>query len=61
MGQVIQLVSERAVDAAWEELRHHSVRLVDNPRLLLDRDFVEEHTRLERRFKRLFLMQEPPL
>lgn len=59
MGQVIQLVSETAVDAAWEQLRDHSKRLVDNPRLLLDRGFVEEHTRLERHFKRLFLMQEP--
>lgn len=52
---VIDLVSQERVDAAWDALRIHSARLVDDPKLLLDRAFMEEQTRLESRFKRLLL------
>jgi hypothetical protein len=50
---VVDLVSQERVEEAWDALREHSARLIDEPKLLLDREFMEKQTRLERRFKRL--------
>jgi hypothetical protein len=43
------------VDSAWSDLRQHRARILDDPKCLLDRSFVEEDARLEDRFKRLYL------
>lgn len=58
MGQVIQLVSEGAVDAAWSSYTEKAVLLADNPALLCDRRFNEELTRRHERWRKLFLLQE---
>jgi hypothetical protein len=51
---ILDLVSKERVDSAWEALRVHSARLVDDPKLLLNREFMEEQARLQRTFQRLF-------
>lgn len=58
MGQVLPLVCQSRVDEAWEEHCHFSRKLMADPSLLLDRQFMEQHTRAHERWKRLFLMQE---
>lgn len=58
-GEVIQLfASEADVDAAWEALRKHNQRLLDDPSLITDRPFMEQQARLEAKFKRLLMAQE---
>jgi hypothetical protein len=58
MGQVIHLVSEDAVDQAWHEYSREAAKLADNPKLLIDRAYNEQLTRLHARWQKLFLMQE---
>jgi hypothetical protein len=60
MTAVLQLVTEAAVDEAWRELAQHRASLPDNPRLLLNREWVETDARLHARFIRLFRASEPP-
>jgi hypothetical protein len=55
VGRVIQLASPELVDDAWEALRKHREPIIADPKLLLNRDFVETDARLEDRFKRLYL------
>lgn len=57
-AQILQLVSEAAVDLAWTEYAREAARLADNPRLLCDRAFNERLTRLYEKWRRLFLLQE---
>jgi len=52
------IVSQDAVDDAWEALVAHRAPLADNPRLLTDRGFMEKDVRLHERFRRLFLAME---
>jgi len=54
MGEVVQIVSQRAAEDSWESYRVHTARLIDDPKLLLDRDFMEEKRRLERTWLRIF-------
>lgn len=53
-ADVIPIVRQEAVDAAWARFQAHSVQLVGNPRLYADRSFMEEMARREREWKRLF-------
>lgn len=54
MGEIIPIVSQTAAEAAWEEYRSGSVKIIDDPKLLLDRQFMEDHRRAERKWQRLF-------
>lgn len=55
---IIELASERAVDAAWAAYSNKAVLLLDQPSLLVDRQFNEELTRLHEHWKKLFMIQE---
>lgn len=58
-ADVVQLFATEAdVDAAWEALRRHSAQIVENPKLLCDREFIQEQIRRHEKFKRLFMAQE---
>lgn len=58
-AQIHQLfASEADVDAAWERYASEAKRLVDDPKLIIDRPFRENLARLEREWKRLFMAQE---
>ena len=54
-SNVIPFADARTVDESWNDFAAHSVRLLENPRLLLDRAFMEEQARLHDRWERLFL------
>jgi hypothetical protein len=54
MGQIVAIVSQEAAEQAWEEFRAHAAQGFDDPRLCLDRDWMETRRRLERRFNRIF-------
>lgn len=54
MGAVIPIVSQQAAEEAWEAYRSHFARAVDDPRLMVDKHFMEEKRRLENRWNRLF-------
>lgn len=58
MGEVAQLVTQEAVDRAWEAYRAHSERARNNMTLCLDREYVQENVCLHNRFQRLFNMME---
>lgn len=58
-AQVIDLVSPERVDEAWEALCQHRKRLLeDGVNALRDRAWVEEDTRLDQRFRRLFMAMD---
>lgn len=59
-GNIIELASELGVDAAWDSYVEMARDLVDDPRLLTDREFNQEFTRRHERWRKLFLMQEAP-
>jgi hypothetical protein len=54
-GNVVELVSQQAVDQAWAALKAHNARLVETPSLATDRDFMQTQIRLHDRFSRLYL------
>ena len=54
VGEVIQITSQAAAEAAWEAYRAHAVRQLENPSLIMDREYMEEKRRLEMRWNRLF-------
>lgn len=54
-AQIIDLPSTDSVDRAWDAYAAHVARSRFDHELLLDRDYVSEWARLERRFKDLFL------
>lgn len=58
MGEVVSFADDVRLDQAWEAHREYALQLVCNPGLLLDRDFFNEMTRREDRYKRLFLASE---
>lgn len=58
MSNVIPLVRPEALDAAWERFQAQSLRMIEQPRLLADRSFMEELARREREWKRLFWASE---
>lgn len=57
---IIEFVSQDRVDAAWNALCAHRVKLFDNSLLIADRRWVEEDARLHARFVQLFMASEPP-
>jgi hypothetical protein len=57
-AQVLQLVSEQSVDAAWEQYREVAAQLITEPSLIADRAFNEELARRHARWVKLFLVQE---
>lgn len=57
-AQVVELASATAVEAAWEQHCAFARRLINDPKLLYDRPFMEAATRAEHRWKSLFMMQE---
>jgi plasmid stabilization system protein ParE len=54
MGEIVHIVTQQAAERAWEEFRAHAAQGVDNPRLCLDREWMETRRRLERKWQRLF-------
>lgn len=58
MSAVLRLADKCAVDQAWDEYAVHMRRAMDDQRLLLDREWMEQRAVLQRRFDRLYLMQE---
>lgn len=55
MGEVIHLTTQADVDAAWERLSEHRRPLIDNPKLILNREFVQTDVRLHAEFARLLM------
>ena len=55
-SNVVEIVARDTVDSAWNAYAAHVARSRAEPGLLLDREYVQEWARLERRFKKLFLM-----
>lgn len=55
MGTVLHLASQTAVDQAWERLCDHRRPLLANPRLILNREFVQTDIRLHAEFTRLLM------
>lgn len=58
MGNVLHLSSTTALDSAWAEYQAHMLRGLDNPRLFIDREWVNKRAVLHRRYERLFHLQE---
>lgn len=58
MSEVITLANDAAVDRAWKDYRDLAAQLVGHPEKLTDRSFMEDLKRAERKFTRLFNMQE---
>jgi hypothetical protein len=54
MGAVIPIVSQEAAERAWEDYRAHMLEARSNPNLLVDREWMQQRRRLERRWERLF-------
>lgn len=57
-GQVIELASDRSVDAAWEAYAALARQLSDKPALIADRGFNEQMARAHERWRRLFAIQD---
>jgi hypothetical protein len=55
MGQVLPFTSTESVDEAWSAYRDHTAQAFGNPRLWLDREWMQTRTKLLRRFERLYL------
>lgn len=53
-AEIIPLVRQEAVDAAWLEYRDHVARSFDDRTLLTDRAYMERGIRLHEKFRRLF-------
>lgn len=52
---ILTFPTQRAVDEAWEALHDLHSEVVDDPRILLNRDFYQRLTEAEARFKALYL------
>ena len=52
------IVSQSAVDAAWNEYAVLAQQLADNHQLLSDRDYNERLARTHEKWRRLFLTDE---
>lgn len=57
-AQIIELHSEANLDQAWRDYQVMAARAVADSKLLLDREFFDEMTRREDRYKRLLIAQE---
>lgn len=57
-GNIIELASEAAVNAAWNEYAALAVQLRDDPHLLVDREFNKQMARAHEKWRRLFLIQD---
>lgn len=57
-AQIIELVSEDAVDKAWNAYAQEACKLVAEPSLIANRSFNEELARRHERWVRLFLIQD---
>lgn len=58
MGQLLHLATRSAVDEAWEAYRAHMLLAEADRALWTDRAWMEQRAILNRRFDRLFLMQD---
>lgn len=59
-ADVIPLIRQEAIEAAWERYSDHVAESIDNRTLLNDRTYMERWARLEREWKRLFWAGERP-
>lgn len=55
MGTVLQFATQSDVDRAWDRLCEHRRPLIDNPRLILNREFIQTDIRLHAEFTRLLM------
>lgn len=58
MGEVIPIVTRAQVEAAWESYRVKAVEVVDNPRLLCDREYNQELAKLYAHWRQIYLQTE---
>jgi hypothetical protein len=56
-GSVIELITDAAVNEAWERYASLARRVGNDLSLLTDRPFQEELARRHDRFRRLYLLQ----
>lgn len=54
MGEIIAIVSQEAVESAWDEYHALVLPMLSNPQLLIDRPYREALRRAERKWQRLF-------
>lgn len=59
-AQIFALASESQVDEAWDRYVEFARMLSDDHSKLTDRAFHEEFTRRYDRWRKLFMMSEPP-
>jgi hypothetical protein len=57
-AQILAFASDDAVNRAWNSYAEHGRKLLDDPRLLIDREFREELARRDDRWRKLFLARE---
>lgn len=57
-AEVLILANDAAVDRAWQAYSALAVQLIGHPEKLSDRPFMESLKRAERKWTRLFNMQE---
>ncbi len=58
MGQVIPMVSERDIEAAWQAYARHKAKELVDPKLIVNRGHMETSARLHRKWERMFLHGE---
>lgn len=58
MGELVTFSDEVRLDQAWERYATHIAQAVDEPRLMLNRVYVEKQIDLFERFKRAYLASE---
>jgi hypothetical protein len=58
MSNVVQIAPASRVNEAWDEHCYFARQIAADPHRLTDRTFMENATRAEYRFKRLFIMME---
>lgn len=57
-SNVVEIASEDAIEAAWENYAAHMRQATDNPALLTDRGWTQRRAVLNRRFDQLYLAGE---
>ena len=58
MAHVVDLLAKDTLDDAWEAHRKLASKLLSNPKLLVDRDFMTRLKRAENKFARILNMQD---
>jgi hypothetical protein len=58
MGQLAVIPTPAAIEAAWEDYSRQMQALIDAPELAVNRSFMEDVARAERRWKDAFLASD---